>query len=76
MSSKVLILKLLDWTFVGITMLLIMGVAGLPLECMLDLLDMSSVEFKAFGVVLLFASILLVHAVGTSDPASGRMDAS
>jgi hypothetical protein len=69
MTSKVLVLRLLDWTFVGLTTLLVLGVAGLPMEWMLDLFDMSSVAFKAFGVLVLFASMLLIHAVATSDSA-------
>ena len=69
MTSKMLVVRLLDWIFVGVTMLLIMGVAGLPMEWMLDLFDMSSAAFRAFGVIVLFASMLLIHAVATSDPA-------
>ena len=69
MTSKILVQRLLDWIFVGVSMLLVMGVAGLPMDWMLDLLDMSSPEFKAFGLFVLFASILLVHAIATSDSA-------
>jgi hypothetical protein len=69
MSSKRIVLKFLDWIFVGISTLLVMGVAGLPMEWMLDLLDMSSPEFRAFGLFVLFASILLIHAIATSDSA-------
>ena len=69
MTSKIIVLRLLDGIFVGVTMLLVMGVAGLPMDWMLDLLDMSSPEFKAFGFFILFASILLVHAIATSDSA-------
>jgi hypothetical protein len=67
MTSKMIVLRLLDGIFVGASMLLIMGVAGLPMDWMLDLLDMSSPAFKAFGVFVLFASILLIHAIATSD---------
>jgi hypothetical protein len=70
MTSKVLVLRLLDWTFVGLTTLLVLGVAGLPMEWMLDLFDMSSTAFKAFGLFILFASTLLIHAVATSDSAT------
>jgi hypothetical protein len=69
MTTKILVQRLLDWIFVGVSMLLVMGVAGLPMDWMLDLLDMSSLEFKAFGLFVLFASILLIHAVATSDSA-------
>jgi hypothetical protein len=67
MTSKTIVLRLLDGIFIGVTMLLVMGVAGLPMDWILDLLDMSSPEFKAFGFFILFASILLVHAIATSD---------
>jgi hypothetical protein len=69
MTSKIIVLRCLDWIFVGVTMLLVMGVAGLPMEWMLGLLDMSSLEFKAFGLFVLFASLLLLHAIATSDSA-------
>jgi hypothetical protein len=69
MTSKILVLRLLDWIFVGVSMLLVMGVAGLPMDWIVDLLDMSSLEFKAFGLFVVFASILLVHAIATSDSA-------
>ena len=69
MTSKILVLRLLDWLFVGVSMLLVMGVAGLPIDWLLNLLDMSSPEFKAFGLFVLFASILLIHAIATSDSA-------
>jgi hypothetical protein len=69
MTSKVIVLRLLDGIFIGVTMLLVMGVAGLPMDWMLDLLDMSSPAFKAFGFFVLFASILLIHAIATSDSA-------
>ena len=69
MTSKTIVLRLLDGIFVGVTMLLVMGVAGLPMDWMLDLLDMSSPQCKAFGFFILFASILLIHAIATSDSA-------
>jgi hypothetical protein len=69
MTSKMLVLRLLDWVFCGVTMLLVLGVAGLPMDWMLSLLDMSSLEFRAFGLFVLLASILLIHAIATSDSA-------
>ena len=69
MTSKTLVLWFLDWIFIGVSTLLVLGVAGLPMDWMLDLLDMSSPEFKAFGIFILFASILLIHAIVTSDSA-------
>jgi len=39
------------------------------MDWMLDLLDVSSWGCKAFGVFILFASVLLIHAIATSDSA-------
>jgi hypothetical protein len=69
MTSKIIVLRLLDGIFIGFSMVLIMGVAGLPMDWMLNLLDMSTPEFKAFGFFVLFAAILLIHAIATSDSA-------
>ena len=70
MTSRMLVVRLLDWIFIGVTMFLLMGVAGLPMEWTLDLFDMSSAAFRVFGVVVVLASILLIHAIATSDPAT------
>ena len=69
MTSKIFVLRLLDGIFIGFSMVLIMGVAGLPMDWVLNLLDMSSPEFTAFGSFVLFAAILLIHAIATSDSA-------
>jgi hypothetical protein len=69
MTSKTIVLRLLDGIFIGFSMVLIMGAAGLPMDWMLNLLDMSSPEFKAFGAFILFAAILLIHAIARSDSA-------
>ena len=69
MTSKIIVLRLLDGIFLAVTMLLVMAVAGLPMDWMLDLLDMSSPEFEVFGFVILCASLLLIHAIATSDSA-------
>ena len=53
MTSKIFVLRLLDGIFIGFSMVLIMGVAGLPMDWVLNLLDMSSPEFTAFGSFVL-----------------------
>ena len=63
MTSKIIVLRCLDWIFIGVTMLLVMGVAGLPMEWMLSLLDMSTLEFKAFGLFVLFAAYVALSSV-------------
>jgi hypothetical protein len=69
MTSKMIALRILDGVFIGFTMLLMMGVAGLPLQWLLDLVEMSLREFQGFALFVVFAALLLIHAIATSDSA-------
>ncbi|MGJ5050466.1 hypothetical protein ACQR1V_10025 [Bradyrhizobium oligotrophicum] len=69
MTSKTIVLRILDGIFVAATGLLLLMLAGLPIEWMLVLLDMSSREFQAFALFVIFSSLLLIHAIATSDSA-------
>ncbi len=69
MTSKMIALRILDGVFIGFTMLLMMGVAGLPLQWLLDLVEMSRREFQGFALFVVFAALLLIHAIATSDSA-------
>jgi hypothetical protein len=69
MTSKMIALRILDGVFIGFTMLLMMGVAGLPLQWLLDLVEMSLREFQGFALFVVFAALLLIYAIATSDPA-------
>ncbi|WP_284422139.1 MULTISPECIES: hypothetical protein [unclassified Bradyrhizobium] len=62
-------LKILDGIFVSVTGLLLLFIAGLPVEWILVLLDMSLREFQAFALFVIFSSLLLIHAIATSDSA-------
>ncbi len=69
MTSKTVALRILDGIFIGVTMLLMMGVAGLPMGWLLDLIEMSLREFQSFALFIVFAALLLIHAIATSDSA-------
>ncbi len=69
MTSKMIALRILDGVFIGFTMLLMMGVAGLPLQWLLDLVEMSLREFQGFALFVVFAALLLIHAIATSNSA-------
>jgi hypothetical protein len=69
MTSKTIALRILDGVFVGFTMLLMMGLAGLPMEWLLSLVEMSSREFQSFALFVVFGTLLLIHAIVTSDSA-------
>ena len=69
MTSKMVALRLLDGIFIGITLLLMLGIAGLPMGWLLDLIEMSLREFQEFALFIVFAALLLIHAIATSDSA-------
>jgi hypothetical protein len=69
MTSKTIALRILDAVFIGFTMLLMLAVAGLPMEWFLDLVEMSLREFQAFALFFVVAALLLIHAIATSDSA-------
>lgn len=69
MTSKTIALRVLDGVFIGFTLLLMLGVAGLPMDWLLDLVEMSLREFQGFALFVVFAALLLIHAIATSDSA-------
>ncbi|WP_315722899.1 MULTISPECIES: hypothetical protein [unclassified Bradyrhizobium] len=69
MTSKMIALSILDGIFIAATGFLLLVIAGLPIEWMLALLDMSLREFQAFALFIIFSSLLLIHAIATSDSA-------
>ena len=69
MTSKMIALRILDGVFIGFTMLLMMGLVGLPMEWLLNLIEMSLREFQSFALFVVFAALLLIHAIVTSDSA-------
>jgi putative Ca2+/H+ antiporter (TMEM165/GDT1 family) len=69
MTSKTIALRILDGVFIGFTILLMMGLAGLPMEWLLNLVEMSLREFQSFALFVVFGALLLIHAIVTSDSA-------
>jgi hypothetical protein len=69
MTSKMIALKILDGIFMAGTLLILLGIAGFPMEWLLSLADMSLREFQWFGLFIVFAALWLIHAIATSDSA-------
>jgi hypothetical protein len=69
MTSKMIALKILDGIFMAATLLILLGVAGFPMEWLLSLADMSLRELQWFGLFIVFAALWLIHAIATSDSA-------
>ena len=69
MTSKMIMLKMLDGIFITATAVLLLVMAGLPAQWLLNLVDMSLREFQAFALFVLFGALLLIHAITTSDSA-------
>lgn len=69
MTSKMIALKVLDLVFIGATTLILLGIAGFPLEWLLTFAEMSLREFQWFGLFLAFASLWLIYAIARSDSA-------
>jgi hypothetical protein len=69
MTSKMIALKVLNLVFIGATTLILLGIAGFPMEWLLTFAKMSLREFQWFGLFLVFASFWLIHAIATSDSA-------
>ena len=69
MTSKMIALKILDGIFISTTIVLLGIVAGLPADWLLALFEMSMREFQAFALFVIFGSLLLIHAIASSDSA-------
>lgn len=69
MTSKTIVLRVLDGTIVAVTGILILSIAGLPLDWLAGLIDMSSRAFCAFTMFIILSAVWLMHAIATSDPA-------
>jgi hypothetical protein len=69
MTSKTIALSVLDGIFVASTTGLLLLVAGLPIEWLLNLVDMSSGGFQWFSIFMVFGVLWLIHAIATSDSA-------
>jgi hypothetical protein len=69
MTSKIIALKVLDGLFVAVAGLLSLTEAGVPSGWLLRAVGMTSREFQAFALFILFGTLLLIQAIATSDSA-------
>jgi hypothetical protein len=69
MTSKMVTLKILDGIFIALALILLLGIIGLPLDSLLDLIEMSSREFEGFALFVLFGLLWLIYEIAASDSA-------
>ncbi len=69
MTSKMVTLKILDGIFIALALILLLGIIGLPLDGLLDLIEMSSREFEGFVLFVLFGLLWLIYEIAASDSA-------
>ena len=69
MTSKMIALRILDGVVVVVTGILVLSIAGLPMDWLSYLTDMSAREFRGFALFVVFAALWLIHAISTSDSA-------
>jgi hypothetical protein len=67
MSQKNKVMKILDAIFIGFTMVLVMAVAGLPLEWLLDLASKTSVAIEGLSLAVVSAALGLIYAIAGSE---------
>ena len=69
MTSKTIVLRILDAATVVFLAVLAFSATGLPVEWLTRLFHMSLGEFRGFSFFMAFAAMLLMHAIATSDSA-------
>jgi hypothetical protein len=69
MTSKTIVLRVLDGIFAAFTMVLILWIGGLPIDWTSDLVDMPAGELHWFAMFAVFAALWLMHAMATSGSA-------
>jgi hypothetical protein len=69
LTSKLLALKVLDGIFMAVAGFLLLVAVGLPADWLLNLVGMSFTELREFALFILFGTLLLIHAIATSDSA-------
>jgi hypothetical protein len=69
MTSKMVTLTILNGVFIAFALILLLGIIGLPLDGLLDLIEMSSREFEGFDLFVLFGLLWLIHEIASSDSA-------
>lgn len=67
MSQKHRAMRILDAVFIGFTMVLVMAVAGLPVEWLLDLVSRTSLAIEGLALAVASAALGLIYAVAGSE---------
>jgi hypothetical protein len=67
MSQKHKAMRILDAIFIGLTIVLVMGVAGLPVEWLLDLVSRTSVAIEGLALAVASAALGLIYALAGSE---------
>jgi hypothetical protein len=66
MSQRNKAMKILDGILIGFTMVLVMAVAGLPLEWLLDLVSKTSLAIEGVALAVVSAAVGLIYALTDS----------
>jgi hypothetical protein len=69
MTSKTIALKVLDTVIAAAIGMVALSVAGFPIEFLSGAREMSSREFRAFLIFVIFAALWLMHEIAVSDSA-------
>jgi hypothetical protein len=69
MTSKTIILKILDVLIIAFLGLLALSMVRVPLGWLPRLFHMSSREFNGFSIFVVAASMCLMYAIASSDSA-------
>ena len=67
MSQKNKAMKLIDAILIVFTMLLVMAVAGLPVEWLLDLVSKTSLAIEGLALAAASAALGLIYAIAGSE---------
>jgi hypothetical protein len=63
MSRNNKTMKVLDGIFIAFTMMLVMAVAGLPLEWLLDLVSKTSLTIEGLALAVASTALGLIYAI-------------
>ncbi len=67
MSQRNKTMKLLDGILIGFTMVLVMAIAGLPVEWLLDLVSRTSIAIEGLALAVASAVLGLIYAIAGSE---------
>jgi hypothetical protein len=67
MSHKHKALTILDGIFIAFTMMMVMAVAGLPVEWLFDLVSKTSIAIEGLALAVVSAALGLIYAIAGSE---------